>query len=260
LTHEHVRFERDGDVATVTLDRPGTRNACSMAMWLAIRDVFRDLAASDARAVILTGANGDFCSGADVVRSEGSSGLEGNKLTAMRVLADSVLAVHDCPIPVIAKVDGYAVGAGFGLALAGDLLWCSDRAKMSAVFARLGLSLDYGLSWLLAHRVGVHKAKELAFTAEMMDAPRAEQLGFVNAVVPADELDGAVAELTQKIAAGPPIALSMTKRMLDHAATSSLAQSLEAEAMAQNVNLATADLAEAFSAFTEKRPPVFKGS
>jgi 2-(1,2-epoxy-1,2-dihydrophenyl)acetyl-CoA isomerase len=259
LSHEHVGFERDGDVITVTLDRPGTRNACSMSMWLAIRDIFRELAASDARVVILTGANGDFCSGADVVRSEGSSGWEGNKLTAMRMLADSVLAVHDCPIPVIAKVDGYAVGAGFGLALAGDLLWCSDRAKMSAVFARLGLSLDYGSSWLLARRVGLHKAKELAFTAEMLDARRAEQLGFVNAVVPADELDAAVAELAQKIAAGPPIALSMTKRMLDHAATSSLAQALEAEAMAQNVNLATADLAEAFSAFAEKRPPVFKG-
>jgi 2-(1,2-epoxy-1,2-dihydrophenyl)acetyl-CoA isomerase len=230
-----------------------------MAMWLAIRDIFRGLAASDARVVILTGANGDFCSGADVVRSEGSLGWEGNKLTAMRMLADSVLAVHDCPIPVIAKVDGYAVGAGFGLALAGDLLWCSDRAKMSAVFARLGLSLDYGSSWLLARRVGVHKAKELAFTAEMMDARRAEQLGFVNAVVSADELDAAVAEVAQKIAAGPPIALSMTKRMLDHAATSSLAQSLEAEAMAQNVNLATSDLVEAFSAFAEKRPPVFEG-
>jgi 2-(1,2-epoxy-1,2-dihydrophenyl)acetyl-CoA isomerase len=259
LSHEHIRFERAGGVATVTLDRPATRNACSMAMWLAIRDIFRELAASDARVVILTGANGDFCSGADVVRSEGSSGWEGNKLTAMRLLADSVLAVHDCPIPVIAKVDGYAVGAGFGLALAGDLLWCSDRAKMSAVFARLGLSLDYGSSWLLARRVGLHKAKELAFTAEMMDARRAEQLGFVNAVVPADELDGAVADMAQKIADGPPIALSMTKRMLDHAATSSLAQALEAEAMAQNVNLATTDMAEAFSAFAEKRPPVFKG-
>jgi 2-(1,2-epoxy-1,2-dihydrophenyl)acetyl-CoA isomerase len=256
---EHVRVERDGTVVRVTLDRPGTRNACSMSMWLAIRDEFRELAVSDARAIILTGANGDFCSGADVVKSEGKSGWEGNKLNAMRVLAESVTAVHDCPIPVIAKVDGYSIGAGFGLALAADLLWCSDRAKFSAVFAKLGLSLDYGSSWFLAQRIGIHKAKELAFTAEMMDAARAEQLGFVNAVVPADELDAAVAAVAERIAAGPPIALSMTKRMLDHAGSSSLAQSLETEAIAQNVNLGTSDLAEAFAAFTEKRPPVFEG-
>jgi enoyl-CoA hydratase/carnithine racemase len=259
MEHEHVRLEREGAVATVTLDRPGTRNACSMSMWMAIRDGFRELAESDARVVVLTGANGDFCSGADIVKSEGDSGWEGNKLTAMRLLAQSVVAVHDCPVPVVAKVDGYAVGAGFGLALAADLLWCSDRARLSAVFAKLGLSLDYGSSWLLAQRIGVHKAKELAYTAEMMDAARADQLGLVNAVVPAADLDAAVAEVAGRIAAGPPLALSMTKRMLDHAASSSLAQALETEALAQNVNLGTADLVEALTAFAEKRPAVFQG-
>lgn len=270
MNHEYVRLERDGAIATLTLDRPGTRNACSMSMWMAIRDGFRELAESDARAVVLTGANGDFCSGADLVKSSGGgdadgggdsgdSGWEGNKLTAMRLLAQSVLAVHDCPIPVIAKVDGYAVGAGFGLALAADMLWCSDRARFSAVFAKLGLSLDYGSSWLLAKRVGLHRAKELSFTAEMMDADRADRMGFVNAVVPAAELDAAVADVAQRIAAGPPVALSMTKRMLDHAATSSLTQALEAEAVAQNVNLGTDDLLEGLTAFAQRRPPVFQG-
>lgn len=261
MTHEHVRLERDGAVATVTLDRPGTRNACSMSMWMAIRDGFRELAESDARVIVLTGANGDFCSGADVVKKPdgADAGWEGSKLTAMRLLGQSVIAVHDCPIPVIAKVDGYAVGAGFGLALAADLLWCSDRARLSAVFAKLGLSLDYGSSWLLARRIGVHKAKELAFTAEMMDAARADRLGLVNAVVPAEQLDAAVAALAERIAAGPPVALSMTKRMLDHAAGSSLAQALETEALAQNVNLGTDDLVEALTAFAQKRPAVFQG-
>ena len=259
MEHEHVRIAQAGSVLTVTLDRPGTRNACSMGMWLAIRDAFRQVPESDARVVVLTGANGDFCSGADLVSKEGSSGWEGSKLTAMRLLGESVTAVHDCPIPVIAKVDGYSVGAGFGLALAADLLWCSDRARFSAVFAKLGLSLDYGSSWFLARRIGVHKAKELAFTAEMMDAARADRLGFVNAVVPAAELDSAVAELAEQIAAGPPLALSMTKRMLDHAATSSLAQALETEALAQNVNLGADDLMEGMTAFAQKRPPVFRG-
>ncbi len=260
MLHEHIRLEQDGGIATITLDRPGTKNACSMAMWLAIRDGFRELAASDARVIVLTGANGDFCSGADVVASGPDPGWSGNKLTAMRELGQSVVAVHDCPVPVIVKVDGVAVGAGFGLALAGDLLVCSDRARFSAVFAKLGLSLDYGSSWLLAQRIGVHKAKELAFTAEMMDARRADELGFVNAVVPADDLDATVAALAERIAAGPPIALSMTKRMIDNAAGASLIQALETEALAQNVNLGTADMIEAFTAFSEKRPPVFKGS
>lgn len=259
MAHEFVKVARDGRIVRVTLDRPGTKNACSMPMWLAIRDAFREIAASDARAVVLTGAGGDFCSGADVVTSSGSEGFEGSRLTAMRLLAESVLAVHGCPVPVIVKVDGVAVGAGFGLALAGDLLLCSDRSRFSAVFAKLGLSLDYGTSWFLAQRIGIHKAKELAFTAEMMSAARAAELGFVNAVLPADGLDAAVAAVVERIAAGPPIALSMTKRMLDHAAASSLAQALETEAIAQNVNLGTRDMAEAFAAFRERRAPEFKG-
>jgi len=263
ITDEHVRVERDGHIVTVTLDRPGTRNACSMNMWLAIRDAFRSIAASDARCVVLTGANGDFCSGADIVKSSrdggSDSGWEGNKLTAMRQLAESVIAVHDCPVPVIAKVPGVAVGAGFGLALAADMLWCSDRARMSAVFAKLGLSLDYGSSWLLAKRLGLHQAKQVALTAEMLNADRIRELGFANAVVAHDELDAVVAGVAQRIADGPPIALSMTKRMLDNAATSSLVQALETEAIAQNVNLGTTDMAEAMIAFAEKRTPVFDG-
>ncbi len=259
IADEHVRMERDGYVTTVTIDRPGTRNACTMNMWLAIRDAFRDVASSDARCAVLTGANGDFCSGADLTPSAMNTGWEGNRLLAMRLLGESVMAVHDCPVPVVVKVDGVAVGAGFGLALAGDMLWCSDRARMSAVFAKLGLSLDFGSSWFLAQRVGVHRAKELAFTAEMMHADRIAALGLANAVVAADELDAVVDDVVRRIAAGPPLALSMTKRMIDNAASSSLLQALEAEAIAQNVNLNTKDMAEAMRAYAEKRPPEFQG-
>ena len=259
MAHEFVKVEPGEHVVTVTLDRPGTKNACSMSMWLAIRDAFREIAASEARAVVLTGANGDFCSGADVVTSSGGEGFKGSQLTAMRLIGESVQAVHGCPVPVIVKVDGVSVGAGFGLALAGDLLFCSDRARFSAIFAKRGLSLDYGTSWFLAQRIGIHKAKELALTAEMMDAPRAAALGFVNAVHPAAELDAAVAAVVERIASGPPLALSMTKRMLDNASASSLAQALETESIAQNVNLGTKDMAEAFLAFREKRTPRFSG-
>jgi enoyl-CoA hydratase/carnithine racemase len=259
MGHEFINVDPKDAVVTVSLDRPATRNACSMSMWLAIRDAFREIAASDARAVLLTGAGGDFCSGADVVTSRGSEGFDGSRLQAMRLLAESVIAVYDCPIPVVVKVDGVSVGAGFGLALSSDLLFCSDRSRFSVVFAKLGLSLDNGTSWFLTRRIGVHEAKEVALSAEMMGAARAAELGFVDAVLPAAELDAAVAAVAERIAAGPPLALSMTKRMLDNAASSSLAHALETEAIAQNVNLGAQDIAEAFRAFREKRAPVFQG-
>ena len=193
--HPSVRVERDGPVVTVTLDRPESKNACTGDMWVAIGATFRELSYSGARAVVLTGAGGDFCSGADLTPTKGSGGggtrpPMATMTDAMRVLGDVVLAIHTCPLPVVAKVDGLCVGAGLGLALAADLTWCSDRARFSAIFAKRGLSLDFGTSWLLRQRIGVHKAKELAFTAKIVSGPEAFDLGLVNAVVPADELDG----------------------------------------------------------------------
>src|SRR6185312_12213456 len=190
---------------------------------------------------------------------DGAARAGGNHLDAMRVLGDVVLAVHDCPVPVVAKVDGVAVGAGLGLALAADLTWCSDRARFSAIFAKRGISLDFGTSWLLRQRIGVHRAKELALTARMVHGPEAFELGLVNRVVPADELDAATTEFADAIAGGPPLALSMTKRELDNAGTSSLAQALETEALAQSVNVGTEDIREALTAYVERRPPEFKG-
>jgi len=258
MSNPSVRVERAEHITTVTLDRPATKNACTGDMWVALGAAFQEASYSGARVVILTGAGGDFCAGADL-SGGGGGGSQGTHLDAMRVLGEVVLAIHDCPVPVVAKVDGVCVGAGLGLALAADLTWCSDRARFSAIFAKRGLSLDFGTSWLLRQRVGVHKAKELAFTAAMIDGTRAAALGLVNAVVPAAELDGAVAALADTIAAGPPIALSMTKRELDNAASSSLAAALEAEALAQNVNVHTQDMREAFTAYAELRTPRFEG-
>jgi enoyl-CoA hydratase/carnithine racemase len=252
-THEHVRVDKRGPVAIVTIDRPGTRNACTFPMWLAIRDVFRQVATSGARAVVLCGANGDFCSGADVTRLARDDGFEGSQLDVMRLVSQSVLAVHECPIPVVVKVDGVAAGAGFGLALAGDLLYCSDRARFSAIFARVGMSLDYGTSWLLVRRIGLHLAKEMTFTADVLDSERARELGFVNAVVPVGELDTRVEELVGQIAAKAPTALSLSKRLLDHAANASLSQALEMEAIAQSLNLTTEETKDALRAAGEGR-------
>jgi enoyl-CoA hydratase/carnithine racemase len=261
--HPNIRVERDEHVTTVTIDRPEAKNACTGDMWVALGATFRDVSYSGSRAVLLTGAGGDFCTGADLSGTKSSSAdapaQQSTTLDAMRVLADVVLAIHDCPVPVIAKVDGLCVGAGLGLALAADLTWCSDRARFSAIFAKRGLSLDFGTSWLLRQRIGVHKAKELALTAKMLSGADAFEIGFVNAVVPFDELDAAAREVADTIAAGPPVALSMTKRALDNASASSLAQALEVEALAQSVNVHTEDLREALTAYVERRAPTFKG-
>ena len=260
--HPDIRVSLDGHVASVVIDRPQSRNGCTGDMWVALGRTFGELGGSGARVVVLSGAGGNFCTGADLSDGGAAASADGpppNQLAGMRVLADVVLSIHGCPIPVVAKVDGLCVGAGLGLALAADLTWCSDRARFSAIFAKRGLSLDFGTSWLLRQRIGVHKAKELAFTARMISGPEALELGFVNAVVPADSLDAAVQEVVAVIAAGPPLALSMTKRELDAAGGSSLAEALEHEALAQAVNVQTADMREALAAYFERRPPTFEG-
>ena len=231
--HPNVLVERDGHVVTVTIDRPESKNGCTGDMWVALGAIFTDIRYSGARAVLLTGANGEFCSGADLsgagaATSEGA-GPSGSMLDGMRVLADVVLSIHSCPIPVVAKVDGLCVGAGLGLALAADLTWCSDRARFSAI------------------------------TAKIVHGPEAFDLGLVNAVVPVAELDAATQEVVDAIAGGPPVALSLTKRELDNASSSSLAHALEAEAAAQSVNVQTDDMREALMAYIERRPPTFTG-
>jgi 2-(1,2-epoxy-1,2-dihydrophenyl)acetyl-CoA isomerase len=180
-------------------------------------------------------------------------------LDSMRVLGDAVIGIAECPVPVIAKVDGLCVGAGFGLSLAADLTYCSETARMSAIFAKRGLSMDFGTSWFLRQRLGVHKAKELALTGKIISGAEAAAMGLVNAAVPADQLDAVVDEVVGQIAGGPPIALSMTKKELNLAANASLAQALETEALSQAINTTTDDMREAMMAYVERRTPEFKG-
>ena len=263
MSHPNIRIESSGPVTTVTMDRPHRKNACTPSMWAALREGFRDIASSTARAVVLTGAAGDFCAGADV-SGDADEQLDTHqqqrhRVEHMRDIADTVMAVHDCPKPVIAKVDGVAVGAGMGLALAADMVWCTQRARFSLIFARRGLSLDFGTSWMLPKRIGLHEAKRLAFTGDIISADRAARLGIVNEVVAVDELDGAVNEIVEQVASGPPIAIATTKRYLNNASQVSLLAAVEAEGLGQALNFTTDDVTEAMAAFTEKRDAVFKG-
>jgi 2-(1,2-epoxy-1,2-dihydrophenyl)acetyl-CoA isomerase len=248
-------------VVTVTLDRPHRRNALDRVLFAGLRELCREIADRRGdRAVVITGAGGAFCSGADLSPQGGNSPAEQRTMLAhMRWLGDTVLAVHALPQPTVARVDGVAAGAGWNLALACDLIVASDRSTFSQIFAKRGLTIDFGGSWLLPRLVGMHKAKELALLAEVIDAATADRLGLCNRVVPVDELDATVDDLVGRLAAGPPLALSMTKRLLDQAFDVSLAQAVEAEAQAQSVNGGTADTIEALKAFAEKRTPRFEG-
>ena len=258
--HPNVLVDIDGDVGTITIDRPERMNACTGAMFDALHQAAIIMRNAGPRVVVFRGGGEHFCSGADV-SGEKSDAIEGadHGLHSMRRIGDAVIALHDLPMPTIAAVDGVCVGAGFGFALAADLMVCTDRARFSLIFARRALSLDFGTSYLLPQRVGLHRAKEMALTANEFDAVAAQEIGFVNRVVPAAELDAAVGEFVDRIATGPPLALSMSKRLLDNAAHSSLAQSVEAEGLAQNVNFTTSDVAEAGQAFIEKRTTQFRG-
>jgi 2-(1,2-epoxy-1,2-dihydrophenyl)acetyl-CoA isomerase len=163
------------------------------------------------------------------------------------------------PKPTIAMVDGYAVGAGSNLALCCDLVVASDRAKFGELFWKIGLVPDGGGTWLLPRLVGLARAKELIFTADVIDAADAERIGLVNRVVPAAELQATTRALAEKIAAGPPAVLRMAKHMVNRAATSDLAAALDLEAFSQGLAIASEDHQEGLRAFFDKRPPAFTG-
>jgi 2-(1,2-epoxy-1,2-dihydrophenyl)acetyl-CoA isomerase len=160
---ETLDIDRAGGVVTVTLNRPEKKNAINNTMWNEMREAFLDIARRrDDRAVVVTGAGGAFCSGADLGDVRGG---EEHFLARMRRIGDACAAVHRMPQPVIAKVGGVAAGAGLSLALACDLIVASDEARFTTVFSKRGLTIDFGSSWALPRLVGLHRAKELALLA-----------------------------------------------------------------------------------------------
>jgi 2-(1,2-epoxy-1,2-dihydrophenyl)acetyl-CoA isomerase len=249
--------EQSEGIATITLNRPQARNALDLAMrrelLLALDEIDADPAA---RVVILTGAGGHFCAGGDVKSMQaGSAAAEGRaRVTALNRL---VMRLVEFPQPVIAMVDGFAVGAGCNLALCCDLVIASDRAKFGEVFARIGLVPDGGGSWLLPRVVGLARAKELIFTADIIDAAEAGRLGLVNRVVPASDLASVTRALATRIGQGPPKVLAMAKHMVNRAASTDLAAALDVEAFSQAIAITGDEHREGLAAFFEKRPAKF---
>jgi 2-(1,2-epoxy-1,2-dihydrophenyl)acetyl-CoA isomerase len=258
---ETLIVERNGGVATVTMNRPARKNAANGTMWRELLVTFEDVATDrNDRVMVLTGAGDAFCSGADLGDASNVAGRPGDPyLVQMRALGDVALRLHRFPKPTIAKVGGIAAGAGMSMALGCDLVVASASARFSQIFSKRGLSVDFGASWLLPRLIGLHRAKELAYFADIIDAQQAAEFGLVNRVVPADRLDAFVADWAARLALGPPLALSMTKTMLNNSFNISMDQAIEEESRSQAVNFGSEDTMEAIAAFTQKREPQFKG-
>jgi len=250
--------ERDErGVVSVVLNRPDKKNAIDYRMFEELLEVFTEVSESPSdRVLVLSGAGADFSSGADLA---GDGTPDRHQLAQMRFYGSVALALHQLPQPAIAKIRGVAVGAGLNLALGCDLIAASSTARLSEIFARRGLSLDVGGSWLLPRLVGLHRAKELALLADIISADEAERIGLVNRVVPDADLDALVEDWAGRLAAGPPLALAMSKRLLNNAFGAGMAEALDAEGMAQSVNTGSEDTKDAFRAFFQKRDPLFRG-
>ncbi|WGR93391.1 enoyl-CoA hydratase-related protein [Bradyrhizobium sp. ISRA443] len=252
-------------VAIVTLNRPEARNAFSNRLTAALRNLIKCFGDDpQVGSILITGAGTAFCAGGDV-KSMGQSPPKTRvtfekKVAELRVeqraLTGALVAVRK---PTVAAIPGPAAGAGLALALACDIRIAARSAVLTTAFARIGLSGDYGIAWLLTRLAGFSRARELMFLSERLGAQRAEAFGLVNRVVPDAELRDAAFSLAASLAGGPPIAFNLMKDNLDHAVTSTLLESLDYEAENVLRTEQTLDHKEGVRAFTEKRKPVFRG-
>ena len=259
----HFLWEVRDRVATLTLNRPERKNPLTFDSYAEPRDLFRALkAAEDCRAVVLTGAGGDFCSGGDVHEIIGPlTRMNMPELLAFtRMTGDLVKAMRGCPQPVIAAVDGVCAGAGAILAMASDLRLGTGRAKTAFLFTRVGLAgCDMGACAILPRIIGHGRAAELLYTGRSMSAEEAERWGFFNRLVEPDALLDEAQALARSLAEGPSFAHAMTKTQLDAEWDMGLDQAIEAEAQAQAICMQTNDFRRAYEAFAARRRPVFEG-
>jgi 2-(1,2-epoxy-1,2-dihydrophenyl)acetyl-CoA isomerase len=259
---QNVLVERIDGLVTLTFNRPDTKNAIDGPTWSELDAALVEVEENpEDRALVITGAGGNFSSGADL--SGGASNRDAAErrpiVESMRTMGNILLRLHRLPKPTLAKVDGVAVGVGLGVALACDLVVASDRARFCEIFSKRGLALDGGNSWVLPRLVGLQKAKELAFFADMVSADEAAAIGLVNKVVPADQLDEVADEWARRLANGPTLALSLSKRLLNASSGSSFDESLEDEGRCQHILFTSTDMREAMIAYHERRDPKFCG-
>lgn len=259
MSYETIILEKKEGVATLTLNRPEKLNALNRKMTKELESAIVEIRKDkDVRIVVITGAGRGFCSGADVGDMAQAAAPAENRYwvqTAHKI----ILALTDLEKPVIAKVNGVAVGIGCSLALCTDMIIASENAQFGVIFSRIGLIPDGGSLFHLPRLVGPAKAKELIFTAKMVDAKEAERIGLINRAVPADELDNEVDTLAKQLAEGPTVAFGIAKKIINKGLSMDLSSVLEYEAFGQTIAGTTEDAREGVTAFLEKRKPEFKG-
>jgi enoyl-CoA hydratase/carnithine racemase len=268
LTPKHVGWRLEGRVATLTLDRPERKNPLTFDSYAEMRDLFERLRFVDeVKAVVLTGAGGNFSSGGDVHEIIGplvemrEKGQMDQLLAFTRMTGALVKAMRACPQPIVAAVDGVCAGAGAIMAMASDLRIGSTRSRVAFLFTRVGLSgADMGACAILPRLIGQGRASELLFTGRFMDAAEAERWGFYNRVVAPEALAAEAAALAAELAAGPGFAHAMTKAQLHAEWDMAVDQAIDAEAQAQAVCMQTEDFARAYRAFVAKQVPAFEGN
>ena len=249
-----VRVERTAGVVTLTLDRPERKNGITGQLVEELLLALHQIAADPRdRVVVLTGAADSFCSGMDL-----SEPVRPDELTFMQRVASLCTELFSLPRPTIAKVRGAAMGFGANLALCCDLVVASEDAVFGEVFAERGLAMDGGGSWSLPRRVGLAKAKEIAFFGERISGAEAARIGLANRAVPASELDALAADWAERLAAGPRRSLSLLKAGLNSSFEQSFSESVAAETLAQALSFRSPETKEGVIAFREKRPPDFR--
>ena len=256
-----VLTERVGDVGVVTLNRPEKLNALNRTLMEDLEAAIRASEEDGVRALLLTGAGRGFCSGADLTAPKGEGHISGNETLFKKDLPLGYLSLllREFPRPTVAAVNGPAVGAGLGLALACDIRVASQSAKFSAIFAKRALTPDYGCTQLLPMAVGMSKAMELMYTGDIIDAAEAERIGLVSCVTSDDEFSERAMDLAQKLASGPSVAHELTKRLAYSAPMRTLREQLWMEGQSSQISGMSEDRAEGQRAFIERREPVFRG-
>lgn len=260
-----VVSELSGGILTITLNRPDAANAIRPDDRNALIALFLDADADPNVRVVVLRANGrHFCAGADVVKladghAKNVKRVTGPMRTIMTGAQKLVAAVLDCGKPVITVVQGAAAGIGAHLAYASDLVIATEAAYFAESFVKRGLVVDGGGAYLLPRRIGMQKAKEMVFFGEKLTAAEALSLGLVNRVVPADDLDDAVADFAGRLAVAPTSAIALTKRLFNDSPDSDRTASFVAEAMAQEIQSYAQDSKEGVTAFVQKRPAEYVG-
>jgi enoyl-CoA hydratase/carnithine racemase len=260
---KHFAYSCHKGIATITLNRPDKKNPLTFDSYGELRDLFRSLVyATDVKALVFTGAGGNFCSGGDVHEIIGPLTRMSmpEMLEFTRMTGDLVKAIKACPQPVIAAIDGICAGAGAMIALAADLRLGTPQAKTAFLFTRVGLAgADMGACAMLPRMIGQGRASELLFTGRVMTAQEGLNWGFFNALHETAELVDAAHKLAEQLADGPSFAHGMTKTMLQQEWSMTIDQAIEAEAQAQAICMQTGDFKRAYDAFVAKQKPVFAG-